>query len=656
MSQSPVSADVEEKVVKEYIDAWEPLNQRLLTGSSFSGRERNCCFLNTRGTPFADVSAVSGLNQIDDGRSIALTDWDQDGDLDLWIVNRTSPRIRFLRNDVPTENSFAAFALTGDPAARCPRDAFGARLELTLIDSDGSRTQRIQTLYGGDGFLSQSSRWVHFGIGADEKIESVAVRWPGTKEAELFKGVAVGQRWNLTQGKGVAEAAKNRAEQPSLTPSEIEPLPLSKTGRLKLSWLKELDDVVFEDFEGRAVKKKRPFQKPQLYTLWASWCSACREELSELARASLGDLDIIALNVESATGESGPSVAAMNQILDEIGFEGERGIASQALISMLNDRHLDSIYVRYELPLPVSFLVDEEGMLRVVYKGRLDVEQLKKDVATLDAIGRDSMALAMPFPGRWSEEVLNGDPVQVAKVHIENGNPKDAREFLEWYLENYEPPEETRNDSVVQSQRIQYGALYYQLGRVAYFEKDMQTAFEHSKTALRYNPNSVEAMLAIVSHLSASGDYEEAKPYIRSALELAGGNARVEYQAGVVASGLGSPAAAIKHYQTALAANPKMIAAANNLAWILATCPDRDNRDGRQAVQVAKGVCEATGFRDYRLFDTLAAAYAETGDFDSAIKLIDRSLQMATAKGDGEMAELFKERRILFQASKPVRD
>ena len=68
--------------------------------------ERHCCFLNTRGPVFANVSAVSGLDLIDDGRGLALVDWDHDGDLDAWISNRNAPRLRLLRNNSDTSNRF----------------------------------------------------------------------------------------------------------------------------------------------------------------------------------------------------------------------------------------------------------------------------------------------------------------------------------------------------------------------------------------------------------------------------------------------------------------------------------------------------------------------------------------------------------------------
>ena len=151
-----------------------------MDGRSFSGRERNCCFLNTGQNRFATVSAVTGLNFADDGRCIGVTDWDQDGDLDFWTSNRTGPRLRLMRNDTPTENSSVAFRLIGN-GTTTNRDAIGARVELVLTDTNDptASIKRVHTVRAGEGFLSQSSKWVHFGVPDGEKIDHVTVHWPG---------------------------------------------------------------------------------------------------------------------------------------------------------------------------------------------------------------------------------------------------------------------------------------------------------------------------------------------------------------------------------------------------------------------------------------------------------------------------------------------
>ena len=89
MSPSPVT-EQDKKGVELYRASWQALMQQVRSGSSWSGYERNCCFLNTGGQ-FVSASHVSGLDHADDGRGLAVTDWDQDGDLDLWFRNRTAP-------------------------------------------------------------------------------------------------------------------------------------------------------------------------------------------------------------------------------------------------------------------------------------------------------------------------------------------------------------------------------------------------------------------------------------------------------------------------------------------------------------------------------------------------------------------------------------
>src|SRR5262245_66393159 len=100
----------------------------LREGRSWSGRERNCFFLNTGGTRFANVSAVSGFDFPDDARAAALSDWDGDGDLDVWVSNRNAPRLRLLRNGA-TGSHYIALRLVGD-GATTHRDAIGARVEV----------------------------------------------------------------------------------------------------------------------------------------------------------------------------------------------------------------------------------------------------------------------------------------------------------------------------------------------------------------------------------------------------------------------------------------------------------------------------------------------------------------------------------------------
>ena len=116
MSQSPDSLQDREGL-DAYGQAFQAVIQLLREGRSFSGNERNCAYLNCRRAPFANVSAATGLDFPDDGRGIAVSDWDQDGDLDLWIRNRTGPRLRLMLNQsIAVRQQWPGASVICDPA------------------------------------------------------------------------------------------------------------------------------------------------------------------------------------------------------------------------------------------------------------------------------------------------------------------------------------------------------------------------------------------------------------------------------------------------------------------------------------------------------------------------------------------------------------
>nr|NIP93013.1 CRTAC1 family protein [Akkermansiaceae bacterium]NIV25480.1 hypothetical protein [Gemmatimonadota bacterium] len=143
------------------------------SGKSFSGRERHCVFLNLQNGRFADTSALSGVDLPDDGRGVGLVDWNHDGRVDLCLANRNGPQLRLLQNDFASPGHFLALRLQGTSANR---DAIGARVELHL---EGAATPLLRTVRAGDAFLSQSTKWLHFGLGETTAIDRLVVHWPG---------------------------------------------------------------------------------------------------------------------------------------------------------------------------------------------------------------------------------------------------------------------------------------------------------------------------------------------------------------------------------------------------------------------------------------------------------------------------------------------
>ena len=88
----------------------------------------------------------------------------------------------------------------------------------------------------------------------------------------------------------------------------------------------------------------------------------------------------------------------------------------------------------------------------------------------------------------------------------------------------------------------------------------------------------------------------------------------------------------------------------NNLAWILATCPNAKLRDPQQAVTLAEAECEKTDWKDQFRLDTVAAAYASAGDFSKAVKRQEQAIELSE---DAESKKSLSERLELYRSNQP---
>jgi Tfp pilus assembly protein PilF len=116
---------------------------------------------------------------------------------------------------------------------------------------------------------------------------------------------------------------------------------------------------------------------------------------------------------------------------------------------------------------------------------------------------------------------------------------------------------------------------------------------------------------------------------------------------------LGKYAEALKEYNSLVSLHPRNVTLARVLsdrAWFYATCPNGSFRNGQQAVKDAKVACSIMVWKDENMIDTLAAAYAETGDFNSAVQYATQALAVKGISPDS--AKLFQQHMALFQQQK----
>jgi tetratricopeptide (TPR) repeat protein len=113
----------------------------------------------------------------------------------------------------------------------------------------------------------------------------------------------------------------------------------------------------------------------------------------------------------------------------------------------------------------------------------------------------------------------------------------------------------------------------------------------------------------------------------------------------------GDYAGAIADFNKAIEFSPKYALAYQNKAWLLATCPEEKIRDGKAAIAAAQKAGELREWKAITDIKSLAAAYAETGDFDKAVEWQKKAIDLAEGEGKSGEEELLK----LYQAKAPFR-
>jgi tetratricopeptide (TPR) repeat protein len=434
------------------LQGWDAIMRQVTNGYSWSGQERNVCYLNRGDGTFANVSYISGFDHLDDGRALGLVDWDRDGDLDVWLRNRTAPRLRLLKNTEGNGHPWLRITLEGKTSNR---DAIGAVVEVTT--NGGSPL--VRSLRAGEFFMSQGSKALHFGLGPHRDIVRLRVLWPGG-EWQTFPRLSANNYYHLRQNTTLP------IERP-LTPSPQITTPPPSPGTIALQSPIHLPVKIpiFPSFHYRdqALKLQAlPLSKTnRVILIWSSQCATCRQELPALLkRHTNSTTELIALCVDPIEDSK-----AAYALMDKLSWPFPWGFVERATLERFEHWQQILFDRAPTLSIPYSILLDSQNFVLALQRGPGDPTN------------------ALPFPGHWFT-----NPVSPAYVYEDFGRlfgerfPAEGLYYLELSAQH------------AQSNQLhpELASKHQDLARQQAEANRHQQALTHFKKALLYDPQSAE--------------------------------------------------------------------------------------------------------------------------------------------------------------------
>ncbi len=324
---------------------------------SFSGYERDRLFYNPDGGGrFVQAAYVFGLDDDHDGRAAAPVDIDGDGDLDLALL--TLRGLKLLENTSAPRHFARVRLAAGGSAAH----ALGA--EVVLRAGGVARRDFVKLT---EGFRAQVPLDLHFGLGDATAVDTLEVRWP-SGETGVWRDLPVDRLLIVDEAAGTVEAEPLRrwsdGSRPTMTGA---PSPA----------------VVARALDGG----RGPLAggRPTVVNFWAPWCPPCNVELPELvdlAGRYDGEVDFAGVSVELEDLDS------VRESIERFEIPYPQFLADDAVM----ERFFGS---EDEAALPATFVFDQDGRLRRLFRGAVTQAELDLLLASFrdEAVSEDTLRM-----------------------------------------------------------------------------------------------------------------------------------------------------------------------------------------------------------------------------------------------------------------------
>lgn len=199
-----------------------------------------------------------------------------------------------------------------------------------------------------------------------------------------------------------------------------------------------------------------------------------------------------------------------------------------------------------------------------------------------------------------------------------------------------------------------YALAHNDLGSILLQSGRTDEALAHFQQAAAILPTFAEARFNIAGIYLAQGRVDDAINQYEKTLEIRPDLAEAHYKLANIFAQQGRQAEAIPHYESALRTQPDSIGACNNLAWILATSSDPKLRNGGRAIELAQRANHLSNGKNPVILGTLAAAYAEAGQFPEAIQTIEQAVPLAEA--NAVLTSAFQKQEAQYKAGEPFHE